>query len=89
MGLQYASLLGAAVGLSVVVPYIGAVAVTAPVLLIGFFQWGWGADFAYLAAAYLVIQGLDGNLLVPWLFSEAVNLHPIAIIIAILIFGGV
>ncbi len=89
MGLQYASLLGAAVGLSVVVPFIGAVVVTAPVLLIGFFQWGWSADFAYLALAYLIIQGLDGNALVPWLFSEAVNLHPIAIIIAILIFGGV
>ena len=89
MGLNYASLLGAAVGLSVVVPYIGAVVVTAPVLLIGFFQWGWGPDFAYLAVAYLIIQALDGNVLVPWLFSEAVNLHPIAIIIAILIFGGV
>ncbi len=88
MGLNYASLLGAAVGLSVVVPYIGAVVVTAPVLLIGFFQWGWSGDFAYLALAYLIIQGIDGNVLVPWLFSEAVNLHPIAIIIAILIFGG-
>ncbi len=88
MGLNYASLLGAAVGLSVVVPYIGAVVVTAPVLLIGFFQWGWSGDFAYLALAYLVIQAIDGNVLVPWLFSEAVNLHPIAIIIAILIFGG-
>jgi len=89
MGLNYASLLGAAVGLSVVVPYIGAVAVTVPVLLIGFFQWGWSGDFAYVALAYLIIQGIDGNVLVPWLFSEAVNLHPIAIIIAILIFGGV
>lgn len=88
MGLNYASLLGAAVGLSVVVPYIGAVVVTAPVLLIGFFQWGWSGEFAYLALAYLIIQGIDGNVLVPWLFSEAVNLHPIAIIIAILIFGG-
>ncbi|HDL3795739.1 TPA: AI-2E family transporter, partial [Mannheimia haemolytica] len=31
---------------------------------------------------------LDGNLLVPFLFSEAVNLHPLTIIIAVLIFGG-
>lgn len=89
MGLNYAPLLAALVGLSVVVPYIGAVVVTVPVLLIGFFQWGWGSEFAWLAFAYLVIQALDGNVLVPWLFSEAVNLHPIAIIIAILLFGGV
>lgn len=88
MGLNYASLLGALVGLSVVVPYIGAVVVTVPVLVIGYFQWGWSDEFAYITIAYFIIQALDGNLLVPWLFSEAVNLHPIAIIIAILIFGG-
>ncbi len=88
MGLNYASLLAALVGLSVVVPYIGAVVVTVPVLLIGFFQWGWSESFAYITLAYFIIQALDGNVLVPWLFSEAVNLHPIAIIIAILIFGG-
>jgi putative permease len=39
--------------------------------------------------AYLVIQVLDGNVLVPLLFSEAVNLHPVAIVIAVLFFGGV
>lgn len=88
MGLQYAMLLGALVGLSVVVPYIGAAAVTFPVAIIAYFQWGWSADFAYIMAAYGVIQALDGNLLVPWLFSEAVNLHPVAIITAVLVFGG-
>ena len=38
--------------------------------------------------AYLVIQALDGNLLVPLLFGEVVSLHPVAIIVAILVFGG-
>ncbi len=89
MGLNYAMLLGALVGLSVVVPYIGAVVVTIPVALIAFFQWGWGQEFAYLLIVYFIIQALDGNVLVPLLFSEAVNLHPIAIIVAILVFGGV
>ena len=87
-GLQYSVLLGALVGLSVVVPYVGAVAVTIPVALVAFFQWGWGADFAYLVTAYLVIQALDANILVPLLFSEVVNLHPIGIIVAVLFFGG-
>ena len=36
----------------------------------------------------MVIQVLDGNVLVPLLFSEAVNLHPVAIVIAVLFFGG-
>ncbi len=88
MGLQYAMLLGLLVGLSVIIPYIGAAVVTFPVLLIGWFQWGWGADFLWLCVAYFTIQVLDGNVLVPLLFSEVVNLHPIAIIVAILVFGG-
>ena len=87
-GLQYALLLSVLVGLSVIVPYIGAVVVTFPVVLIAWFQWGWSPEFVWLNFAYLVIQALDGNVLVPLLFSEVVNLHPVAIIVAILLFGG-
>jgi putative permease len=89
LGLNYAALLAFLVGISVVIPYIGAAVVTIPVLLVGFVQWGWGTDFAYLFVTYMVIQALDGNVLVPLLFSEAVNLHPIAIILAVLFFGGI
>jgi len=88
MGLEYAILLGVLVGLSVIVPYIGAAVVTLPVILIAWYQWGWSADFVWLTVAYFIIQILDGNVLVPLLFSEAVNLHPVAIIVAILVFGG-
>ena len=42
----------------------------------------------YLVLGYSVIQGIDGLVLVPLLFSEAVNLHPIAIILAVLVFGS-
>lgn len=87
-GLQYAMLLAVLVGLSVIIPYIGAAVVTLPVLLIAWFQWGWGSEFIWLAVAYFVIQALDGNVLVPMLFSEVVNLHPVAIVVAILLFGG-
>ena len=88
MGLNYALLLSVLVGLSVIIPYIGAAAVTIPVALIAYFQWGWGPDFIWLIVAYGIIQALDGNVLVPLLFSEAVNLHPVAIIVAVLVFGG-
>ncbi|MGD8514346.1 MAG: AI-2E family transporter [Granulosicoccaceae bacterium] len=88
MGLQYAMLLAALVGMSVIVPYIGAAVVTFPVAIIAFFQWGATSDFVYIMIAYGIIQALDGNVLVPLLFSEAVNLHPIAIIVAVLFFGG-
>jgi putative permease len=88
MGLNYAPLLAVLVGISVLVPYIGAAVVTIPVAMVGYFQWGWSAEFGYIMLAYGIIQALDGNVLVPLLFSEAVNLHPVAIIVAVLVFGG-
>ncbi len=88
MGLQYSVLLATLVGLSVVIPYIGAAVVTLPIAAIAFFQWGWSPEFWYILVAYGIIQALDGNVLVPLLFSEVVNLHPVAIIVAVLVFGG-
>ena len=88
MGLQYTLLLATMVGLSVIIPYVGAAVVTLPVALVAYFQWGWSAEFGWVLFAYAVIQALDGYLLVPLLFSEVVDLHPVAIIIAILVFGG-
>ncbi|MPW35205.1 AI-2E family transporter [Vibrio sp. B1Z05] len=88
LDLRYSVLLAVAVGLSVLIPYIGAAAVTIPVAIVGLFQWGLAPQFYYLLIAYGIIQALDGNVLVPVLFSEAVNLHPVAIIIAVLVFGG-
>ena len=87
-GLNYPLLLAVAVGFSVLVPYIGAVLVTIPVVLVAIFQFGDTHTFWYILIAFVVSQLLDGNLLVPFLFSEVVNLHPLIIIIAVLIFGG-
>ncbi|WP_424948046.1 AI-2E family transporter [Candidatus Spongiihabitans sp.] len=88
LGMQYSMLLSVLVGVSVLIPYVGAAIVTIPVVIIAWFQWGWNSDFITLVIAYLVIQTLDGNLLVPLLFSEVVNIHPVAIIVAVLVFGG-
>ena len=86
--LQYAMLLSMVVGLSVLVPFIGAAVVTVPVVVVALFQFGWSNDLAWLVAAYLVIQILDGNVLAPVLLSEVTDLHPVAIITAVLFFGG-
>jgi putative permease len=89
MGLNYGALLAILVGLSVVIPYIGAVLVTIPVMMIALFQFGFQEEFYYVMLVFLVIQVVDGNVLVPLLFSEVVNLHPVVIIISVLFFGGV
>ena len=88
MGLNYAATLSIFIGLSVIIPYVGAIAVTIPVALIAWFQWGPSEEFLYAMIAYLVVQALDANVLVPLLFSEVVNMHPVAIIVSVLVFGG-
>ncbi|TDT42959.1 putative permease [Halospina denitrificans] len=89
LGLDYAALLSLLVGFSVVIPYIGAAVVTVPIAMVGLFQFGWTDQFFLLMVVYLIIQAIDGNILVPLLFSEVVDLHPVTIILAVLIFGGI
>ncbi|MDB4779109.1 AI-2E family transporter, partial [Verrucomicrobia bacterium] len=76
------------VGLSVLVPYVGATLMYIPIIILGYYQFGMSSTFVWLFIAYSIIQVLDGNVLAPVLLSEATSLHPIAIIAAILLFGG-
>ena len=89
LGLPYAVLIAILVGLSVIIPIFGAILVTIPVVLIGLYEWGLSENFYLLLGFYLLIQILDGNVLVPILFSTRNNLHPVVIIIAVLFFGGI
>ena len=89
LGLKYSLLLSFLCGISVIIPYIGAIAVTIPIILVGYFQWGTSPEFWYVIIGHLMIQVIDGNVIVPILFSDAVNIHPLAILIAILFFGSI
>ncbi len=90
LGMPFAMLLSMLVGFSVLIPYVGAAVVTLPVALVALFAFGGlTAAFWSVMIAYFIIQALDGNVLVPILFSEVVDLHPVAIITAILVFGGI
>jgi putative permease len=86
--LNYAFLLAFLTGISAILPYIGILVVSVPVVIVALLQFGLSPDCVYLLLAYAVIQILDGNLLVPLLFSEAMNLNAVVIITAVLFFGG-
>ena len=88
LGLKYSALLSVLVGLSVIIPYVGAFLVTIPIVVVGLLQFGLGTEFYLLIGLYLLLQALDGNLLVPIIFSETVKLHPVVIILAVFIFGS-
>ena len=89
LGLKYSLLLSFLCGVSVIIPYVGAIAVTIPIIFVSYFQWGTSPDFWYVLIIHTLIQIVDGNVFVPILFSDAVNIHPVAIIIAILFFGTI
>ena len=88
LGLKYSALLSVLVGFSVIIPYVGAFLVTIPIVIIGLLQFGLDTQFYILISLYLLLQALDGNLLVPLIFSETVKLHPVVIILAVFIFGS-
>lgn len=87
--LNFAALLAVTIALSVLIPYVGPALATLPVAIVSVLEWGFNIDAVVPIAAYAVIHFLDGNILVPLLFSEAVAIHPVAIIVSILFFGGI
>ncbi len=88
IGLKYSVILSLFVGIAVLVPYVGAAVMFIPVTLVAFFQWGFGSHTIWTVIAYIVLHALDGNIVAPLLLSKVVRIHPIGIITAILIFGG-
>lgn len=88
MGVNYALLLGVGVGLSVVIPYVGAVIIAVPVILVAIFQFGFSSALMWVLVIYTVIQLLDSNILTPMLFAKAMSLDAFSILAAIMIFGG-
>ena len=89
LGLRYPFLLSVLVGLSTIVPYIGALLAFIPIVILSLLQWGMGAEFVYVVISYWLIQTVDANIVAPLLFSEALSLHPIVIILSVIIFGGI
>jgi len=88
LDLRYAALLGVLVGFSVLIPFVGAALFPIPVAAVALFQFGIESQFWIILIVYGIIQALDCNVLVPLLFSVAVDLNPVFIIVAVLFFGG-
>jgi putative permease len=88
MKVPYAMLLGLLTGLSAAIPYVGTVIVAVPVVMVGFLEWGWSQQLLYLLVVYITINFVDSHVLFPLLFAESMALHPVAIMVATLIFGG-
>lgn len=88
-GLQFGLIIGAIAGAITVIPYIGAL--TGGVLAIGlaFYQfWGDWVAIGTIAAIFAVGQFMEGNVLTPRLVGKSIGVHPVWLIFALSVFGG-
>lgn len=90
LGVPYALLLGVLAGLLEVVPNLGPILAALPAIALAFLQGS--THFALpnhwfalvVVAAYVVIQQLENNILVPNIIGKSVNLHPVVIMFGVL-----
>lgn len=87
LGLKHAAVWGVAAGLLNLVPYVGSILITIAAGLAAFIQAGAVELALYVTATSLVINTIEGNLLVPWLTSRASRMNPVAVFIGVLFWG--
>ncbi len=87
--IRYAPLLGLFAGVTNLIPYIGPLIGMVPGILIALADLGPGGQFWWIVIVYVLIAQVlvDNFILIPVLISRVSNLHPLAVILAI-IMGG-
>jgi predicted PurR-regulated permease PerM len=87
MGMEHAAVWGIAAGVLNLVPYIGSIVVTGAAGLVAFLQFGELNMALAVAGISLLINTIEGNLLVPVLTSRASRMNPVAVFIGVLGWG--
>jgi predicted PurR-regulated permease PerM len=87
LGLKHAAVWGFAAGLLNLIPYIGSVLVTGAAGTVAFLQFGEVQMALAVAGVSLLINTIEGNLLVPWLTSKASRMNPVAVFVGVLAWG--
>lgn len=94
VGLPYAVVLGLIAGVTEFVPNLGPILALIPAVLLALFQ---GSTFLPLSnfwfavlvtGLYIVIQQVEGNLLLPRVMGSTLNLHPLVVLIGIIVGGS-
>lgn len=85
LGVQYALVLGLLAAVLEIVPVVGPLLSGFLALLIAFISGEPLWKLAAIAIAYLLVQQLENNILVPKVMQKAIGLSPIIIIIAVLV----
>ena len=85
-GRTYALFFGAFYGLAELIPYVGPAIGAAPPVLIALFG-SEPIDALWLVIAFTVLQQLEGHVVAPNVFAQALRINPILVIFALLMGG--
>jgi predicted PurR-regulated permease PerM len=83
----YALLIGVSAGILNLIPYVGAIVGFIPSVLLALIFNGW-QNALIVGVLFGVIQQIDGNVILPRIMKDQVQLSPLIIILAILIFSA-
>lgn len=87
IGLQNAAVWGVVAGVTNLVPYLGGAFVAGLSALLGFMQFGTIEMALLVGGSAVVIHGLVGYLLLPWLTSRLGQMNAVAVFIGVLAWG--
>jgi predicted PurR-regulated permease PerM len=87
MGLKHAAVWGVVAGVLNMVPYVGSIAVTGGAALVAFLQFGEIEMALIVGGTSLLINTIEGYLLVPWATSKASSMNPVAVFVGVLAWG--
>ena len=83
LGVKYSLVLALIAGITEVIPFLGPIIGAIPAVILAFLQSPIKALLVVIL--YLVIQQLEGNIIVPKVMQRAVGLNPIVVIVVILL----
>jgi len=90
IGMDIAVLLGCITGILNLVPYVGPIISIVLTLLVGSAMTPFDPTLLYLGVLVIIsAQVVDNVIVVPAVIAQAVNLHPVQVILGIIIFGSV
>jgi predicted PurR-regulated permease PerM len=84
LDVPFALLLGVWISITAIIPYLGAFLGAIPAVVLAFFQSPTTGVLALVA--YVLIQQLEGNFLTPRIQGQALHVHPILVLLAVI--GG-
>lgn len=87
VGLDNAGVWGVVAGASNLIPYVGAVLVGFGSAAVAFVQFGSVEPALMVGGSSFAIHGVMGNLVGPWLTGRANRMSPLAVFVAVIVFG--